>query len=61
MPENARPLPITPFATRFLLAILVSLPSAASAQICTGMASFTSGPVRLGAGLWHSDGLNAYS
>jgi hypothetical protein len=48
------------FAHTFAVVFLSSASLAAHAQVCTGSASFRSGPVRIAAGIGVSDGLNSY-
>ena len=42
------------------IAILVTVPLAAEAQVCTGAASFSAGPVQIAAGVGISDGTKSY-
>jgi Outer membrane protein beta-barrel domain len=48
------------FANALLVCTCALLPAAVGAQACVGAASFSSGPMRLGAGLTISDGLKTY-
>ena len=48
------------FANALLVCTCTLLPAAVGAQACVGAASFSSGPMRLGAGLTVGDGVKSY-